>query len=91
MHQEEELRREEEAYYQAKREAARIAKVLRRKEQQVAKLASSSRKDANTWLGEDDSDWEMWVLWIDFMKTTCAVINSADKKDNVTFVYLNSF
>ena len=22
------------------------------------------------------------------MKTTCAVINSADKKDNITFVYL---
>jgi len=58
VHQEEELRREEEAYYQARREAARSAKALKHKER-LAKLGPSSQKDPNTWLGEEDSDWEM--------------------------------
>ena len=68
MHQEEELRKEEEAYYQAKREAARVSKALRRKEQ-AARLMVASKKDPNAWLGEDESDWEMYVPFAKLEKT----------------------
>ena len=61
VHQEEELRREEEAYYQAVRAeaAARLGRVQRRKEKLQRLIAA--RNDPNKWLGENDSDWEMYV------------------------------
>jgi len=62
VHQDEELRREEEAYYQAlQEESASIhsIKTSRRKEQ-LSKLATT-HDDPNKWLGDNDSDWEMYV------------------------------
>lgn len=58
MRQEEELRMEEEAYYEAKREAARAAKMQRNKEQQSKQLALT-KTGPKAWLGEDESDWEV--------------------------------
>ena len=58
VHQEEELRMEEEAYYEAKREAARVAKMQRVKEKAL-KDAGIVKKGPKAWLGEDESDWEV--------------------------------
>lgn len=62
VQQEEQLRMEEEAYYEAKREAARIARLQRMKEQNSRQLSSSSmalRNGPKAWLGDDESDWEV--------------------------------
>ncbi len=59
MRQEEELREEEEAYYEAKREAARVAKMQRRKEMTAVKTNSVVvREGKNAWLG-DENEWEL--------------------------------
>ncbi|XP_064635958.1 AP-1 complex-associated regulatory protein-like isoform X1 [Lineus longissimus] len=59
--QEEELRLEEEAYYEAKREAARVARL--RKAQQNATKAGTQGAIANgpkgSWLGEDEAEWDV--------------------------------
>ena len=39
--------------------AARLGRVQRRKEKLQRLIAA--RNDPNKWLGENDSDWEMWV------------------------------
>ncbi|CAD5119232.1 DgyrCDS7865 [Dimorphilus gyrociliatus] len=49
--QEEELRMEEEAFYEAKREAARVAKAQKMKEQKV--------KNTSNWLGDEKEDWDV--------------------------------
>lgn len=54
--QEEDLRLEEEAYYEAKREAARIAKLQRAKEKAAKQNAAIN--GSRTWLG-DDEEWEV--------------------------------
>lgn len=55
--QEEELRLEEEAYYEAKREASRLARLQRAKEQAArSKLGVGSSQG---WPEGRDSDWEM--------------------------------
>ena len=59
VRQEEELRMEEEAYYEAKREAARAAKLQRAKEQQGKSNALVPAKGGKSWVGEDESDWEV--------------------------------
>ncbi|XP_076446783.1 AP-1 complex-associated regulatory protein-like isoform X2 [Babylonia areolata] len=53
---EEELKREEEAYIEAKREAARIAKLHRAKEKAAKKNATAN--GSRSWLG-DDEEWEV--------------------------------
>ncbi|ELU05546.1 hypothetical protein CAPTEDRAFT_228182 [Capitella teleta] len=58
VHQEEELRMEEEAYYEAKREAARVAKMQRMKEKAL-KEAGIVKKGGKAWVGDDESDWEI--------------------------------
>lgn len=57
--QEEELKREEEAYFEAKREAARVAKLQRAKEKAAKKNATIN--GSRSWLG-DDEEWEVWVV-----------------------------
>ena len=54
--QEEELRKEEEAYFEAKREANRIAKLQRAKDQAAKKNATTD--GSRSWLGEDQ-EWEV--------------------------------
>jgi hypothetical protein len=54
--QEEALRREEEAYVEAKREAARSAKLQRAKEEAAKKNATIN--GSRSWLGEDE-EWEV--------------------------------
>ena len=64
VRQEEELRMEEEAYYEAKREAARVARMQKMKEQ-ASKQQSSAlvlRNGPKAWIGEDESDWEVYVF-----------------------------
>ncbi|KAL5018844.1 hypothetical protein ScPMuIL_004566 [Solemya velum] len=56
--QEEELRAEEEAYYEAKREAARIAKLQKVKEK-AAKGKNATTKGGRSWLGDDENEWEV--------------------------------
>ena len=56
--QEEELRLEEEKFYEAKREAARIAKLQKKKEQ-TAKSKNATTKGGKSWLGEDENEWDM--------------------------------
>lgn len=55
--QEEELRLEEEKFYEAKREAARIAKLQKAKEKKAKTSAPSGSK---SWLGENEKDWDVW-------------------------------
>ena len=52
--QEQELEREEEAFYEAKREAARVARLEKEKENQ----AKSNPAHNKSWANEDD--WDMW-------------------------------
>ncbi|KAK2158693.1 hypothetical protein LSH36_165g01015 [Paralvinella palmiformis] len=61
VQQEEQLRMEEEAYYEAKREAARIARLQKMKEQNARQMSSSValRNGPKAWLGDDESDWEV--------------------------------
>lgn len=54
--QEEELRLEEEKFYEAKREAARIAKLQKAKEKKAKTSAPSGSK---SWLGENEKDWDV--------------------------------
>ncbi|KAK3091109.1 hypothetical protein FSP39_017181 [Pinctada imbricata] len=54
--QEEELRLEEEKFYEAKKEASRIAK-LRKKKEETAK--NSTKKGEKSWLGDQENDWEV--------------------------------
>lgn len=54
--QEEDLRKEEEAYYEAKKEAARVAKLQRAKEKAAKKNATIN--GSRSWLG-DDEEWEV--------------------------------
>lgn len=54
--QEEELRLEEEKFYEAKREAARIAKLQKAKEKRAKTSAPSGSK---SWLGENEKDWDV--------------------------------
>lgn len=42
---------EEEAFYEAKREAARVAKAQKMKEQKV--------KNTSNWLGDEKDDWDV--------------------------------
>ncbi|KAK3586118.1 hypothetical protein CHS0354_033241 [Potamilus streckersoni] len=56
--QEEELRREEEAYYEAKREATRIAKLHKAKEEN-AKTHNATVNGPRSWLGDDETEWEV--------------------------------
>ena len=58
VHQEEELREEEEAYYEAKREAARVAKMQRQKEMAVKSNSVVVKEGKNAWLG-DENEWEL--------------------------------
>ncbi|XP_050394400.1 AP-1 complex-associated regulatory protein isoform X1 [Patella vulgata] len=55
--QEEELKEEEEAFIEAKREAARIAKQQKAKEQAARKNATTH--GAKSWLGDNDEEWEI--------------------------------
>ncbi|KAJ8318882.1 hypothetical protein KUTeg_003973 [Tegillarca granosa] len=55
--QEEEIRKEEEAYYEARREAARIAKLQKAKEE--AAKAKNSTKGTKSWLGDDENEWDV--------------------------------
>lgn len=59
--QEEELRLEEEKFYEAKREAARIAKLQKAKEKRAKTSAPSGSK---SWLGENEKDWDVWGSYI---------------------------
>ena len=61
VQQEEELRMEEEAYYEAKREAARIARLQKLREQNSRHTTSSVvlRNGPKSWLGEEETDWEV--------------------------------
>ena len=58
VRQEEELREEEEAYYEAKREAARVAKMQRQKEMAVKSNSVVVKEGKNAWLG-DENEWEL--------------------------------
>ena len=58
VRQEEELREEEEAYYEAKREAARVAKMQRQKEMAVKSNSVVVKEGKNAWLG-DGNEWEL--------------------------------
>ena len=60
MQQEEQLRMEEEAYYEAKREAARVARMQKMKEQ-MSKQSTTIvlRNGPKAWLGDEESDWEV--------------------------------
>ncbi|GAB1597802.1 AP-1 complex-associated regulatory protein isoform X4 [Argonauta hians] len=53
--QEEELRMEEEAYYEARREAARIARLQRIAKQQQTSKTHTDR----SWLGDNENDWDV--------------------------------
>ena len=66
VQQEEQLRMEEEAYYEAKREAARIARLQKMKEQNARQMSSSValRNGPKAWLGDDESDWEVYVICV---------------------------
>ncbi|OWF39371.1 AP-1 complex-associated regulatory protein [Mizuhopecten yessoensis] len=55
--QEEELRLEEEKFYEAKREAARTAKLQRAKE--TATRNKNSNRKSKSWLGDDEGEWEV--------------------------------
>lgn len=60
---------EEEAYYEAKREAARVAKMQRQKEQMSKQSgALVIRNGPKAWLGDDESDWDVCVEYIEFIK-----------------------
>lgn len=54
--QEEEIRAEEENFYEAKREAARVAKLQKAREA-TAKAKTSRR--GKSWLGDDEAEWEV--------------------------------
>ena len=56
-HEEEIIRAEEEKFYEAKREAARVAKLQKEKETQ-AKHKNPS-KTGKSWLGDDETEWEV--------------------------------
>ena len=58
VRQEEELREEEEAYYEAKREAARVAKMQRKKEMAIKSNSLVVKEGKNAWLG-DENEWEL--------------------------------
>ena len=58
VRQEEELREEEEAYYEAKREAARVAKLQRKKEMAIKSNSLVVKEGKNAWLG-DENEWEL--------------------------------
>ncbi len=49
---------EEEAFYEAKREAARVAKMQRQKEMMSKSSAMVVRNGPKAWLG-DDEDWDV--------------------------------
>jgi hypothetical protein len=55
------LREEEEAYYEAKREAARNARLHKQEEARSSATAAlvPSAATRKGWVGEDDSDWEV--------------------------------
>lgn len=57
--QEEELRMEEEAYYEARREAARIARIHRVAKEQASKTFSKIGAVGRSWLGENESEWDV--------------------------------
>ncbi|XP_061175206.1 AP-1 complex-associated regulatory protein-like [Saccostrea echinata] len=54
--QEEDIRLEEEKFYEAKREAARIAKLQKAKEK---KAKTSTQGSGKSWLGENEKDWDV--------------------------------
>lgn len=54
--EEEEIRAEEEKFYEAKREAARVAKLQRAKE---ANAKNKSTKHGKSWLGDDENEWDV--------------------------------
>jgi hypothetical protein len=55
--QEEDIRLEEEKFYEAKREASRIAKLQKAKEQ---KTKATVQRKSGSWLGdEDEKDWDV--------------------------------
>ncbi len=66
---------EEEAYYEAKREAARAAKMQKQKEVVVKANAGVIRNGPNAWL-EDETEWDMYVavyyLMFKSWNQTCA-------------------
>ena len=49
---------EEEAYYEAKREAARVAKMQRQREQAIKANAGVVNNGPNAWLG-DENEWDV--------------------------------
>lgn len=55
--EEEKIRAEEEKFYEAKREAARVAKFQKAKEA-TAKTKTSLRP-GKSWLGDDETEWEV--------------------------------
>ena len=55
--EEEEIRAEEEKFYEAKREAARVAKLQKAKE--ASSRNKHSTKTGKSWLGEDEGEWEV--------------------------------
>lgn len=57
--QEEELRMEEEAYYEARREAARIARLQRVAKEQAAKNFSKIGATGRSWLGDNENEWDV--------------------------------
>ncbi|XP_060073670.1 AP-1 complex-associated regulatory protein-like isoform X1 [Ylistrum balloti] len=54
---EEELRLEEEKFYEAKREAARTAKLQRAKE--AAARDKNANRKSKSWVGDDEGEWEI--------------------------------
>ncbi|XP_048762474.1 AP-1 complex-associated regulatory protein-like [Ostrea edulis] len=54
--QEEDIRLEEEKFYEAKREASRIAKLQKAKEQ---KTKATVQRKSRSWLGENEKNWDV--------------------------------
>lgn len=50
---------EEEAYYEARREAARIARLQRVAKEQAAKNFSKIGATGRSWLGDNENEWDV--------------------------------
>lgn len=54
--EEEEIRAEEEKFYEAKREAARVARLQKAKE---VDAKNKTAKVGKSWLGDDENEWDV--------------------------------